>query len=167
MRATRCMAYLLIVSSCESNSIHTDLRPVSQKSRNFSGDKNLFVPSIGTRFVLWNFAVILSFLLSETYQKSEVSRQTDHGFKNSFSSPIRYRVFRETALWSFQDRCLFNERQPLTLNSLSTRPIRNTLKTLATLRIDGENPPVAWSTDRSITMSTIDKITINKSNRFQ
>ena len=26
--------------------------PVSRKSRNFSGDKNLFVSSIGTRFVL-------------------------------------------------------------------------------------------------------------------
>ena len=43
------------------------LGSVSQKSRNFSGDKNLFVSSIGTCFVLWNFAVILSFLLSETY----------------------------------------------------------------------------------------------------
>ena len=43
------------------------LGPVSRKSRNFSGDKNPFVPSIATRFVLWNFAVILSFLLSESY----------------------------------------------------------------------------------------------------
>ena len=41
--------------------------PISRKSWNFSGDKKLFVSSIGTRFVLWNFAVILSFLLSETY----------------------------------------------------------------------------------------------------
>ena len=30
----------------------TGLGPVSQKSRNFSGDKNLFVSSIGTRFLL-------------------------------------------------------------------------------------------------------------------
>ena len=43
------------------------LGPVSRKSRNFSGGKNLFVSAIGTRFVVWNFAVILSFLLSETY----------------------------------------------------------------------------------------------------
>ena len=43
------------------------LGPFSRKSRNFSGDKNPFVSSIGTHFVLWNFAVILPFLLSETY----------------------------------------------------------------------------------------------------
>ena len=30
----------------------TNLGPVSRKSRNFSGDKNLFVSSIGTHFVL-------------------------------------------------------------------------------------------------------------------
>ena len=83
-------------NSCAIRNVK-DQGPVSRKSRNFSGDKNLFVSSTGTRFVLWNFAVILSFLLSATYWKSGFSRQAVHSFRNYFSGPISYRVFRETA----------------------------------------------------------------------
>ena len=45
------------------------LGPVSGTSGNSLGDINPFVFSIRTRFQLWNLAVILSFLISETYLK--------------------------------------------------------------------------------------------------
>ena len=86
-----------VKGSEEDGECEGDQGPVSRKSRNFSGDIILFVSSIGTRFVLWNFSVILSFLLSETYYKSRFSRQADHSFKTYFPGPISYRVFRETA----------------------------------------------------------------------
>ena len=57
----------------------------------------IFVSSMRTRFKLWNLAVILLFLVSEKYQKSSFSRQGDNSYKNCFSGPISYRVFRETA----------------------------------------------------------------------
>lgn len=55
----------------------------------------------------------------------------------------------------------------LTLKSLKRRPILSTLKTLATLRIDGEKFPVPSSTAWSIMISIRDNITINRSRRFQ
>ena len=77
----------------------TKLWPVSRTSRNFSGKINPFISSIRTSFKLWNLAVILNFLVSETYYKSSFSRQRVHSFKNYFSGPISYRVSKETASW--------------------------------------------------------------------
>ena len=83
-----------------------DLGPVSRTSRNFSGEINPFISSIRTSFKLWNLAVILPFLVSETYLKSSFLRQADHSFNNCFSGPISYRVFRETAPWPFRQQMM-------------------------------------------------------------
>ena len=60
---------------------------VSLTSRNFSGGINPFVSSTWTRFKLWNLAVILPSLISETYKQISFTRQADHSFKNCFSGP--------------------------------------------------------------------------------
>ena len=69
----------------------------SNVSKLQAGGINPFVTLIRTRFKLWNLAVILLFLTSEKYQSRNFSRQADHSFRNCFSGPISYRVFRETA----------------------------------------------------------------------
>ena len=68
-----------------------NLEPVSRNSRILSGDNiSPFVSPMGPRFKLWNLAVILPFLISETYQKSSFSRKADNSFKNFFSGPVSY-----------------------------------------------------------------------------
>ena len=52
---------------CMHNRGQPALGPVSRKSRNFSDDINHFLSSTGTRFKLSNLAVLLPFLISETY----------------------------------------------------------------------------------------------------
>lgn len=68
-----------------------NLEPVSRNSRILSGDNiSPFVSPMEPRFKLWNLAVILPFLISETYQKSSFSRKADNSFKNFFSGPVSY-----------------------------------------------------------------------------
>ena len=87
--------------NCVIATLVTALKPdqgsFSWKSWNISGDIKPFLFSILKHFQLWNLAVILPFLTSETYSKSSFSQQADHSFKNCFSGPISHRVFRETA----------------------------------------------------------------------
>lgn len=71
-----------------------NLEPVSRNSRNswiLWGDNiSPFVSPMGPRLKLWNLAVILPFLISESYQKSSFSWQADNSFKNFFSGPVSY-----------------------------------------------------------------------------
>ena len=69
--------------------------PVSRTSGNFSGDKSLCIFNKNTVQALKHHSYF-TFLYIWKILKSSFSQQANHRFKNCFSGPIGYRVFRET-----------------------------------------------------------------------
>jgi len=68
---------------------------VSRMSRNFLGDPSPFLSSRRIRFKPLHLAVVLPFLISETYRKSSFSRQAGHSLKNCLSGRLVTRSFEK------------------------------------------------------------------------